>query len=134
MTFVILSVGAIVTCAVLLPWMMLALPPLFYVFKAVQRRYLYTAREVTRLMSMSKSPVYSLFASSLDGLACIRASQLQSPFQQRFIKLIDTANRPYLLFWAGTRWLGVFWAGTRWLGVRLDLLSSTLIAVSSEQK
>jgi ABC-type multidrug transport system fused ATPase/permease subunit len=121
MMYCIVSAAAVITCAALVPWMILSLPPLIYIFKAVQRRYLYTAREVTRLMGMSKTPVYSLFASSLDGLACIRASRLQTTFEQRFVKLIELANRPYLLFWSGTRWLGL----------RLDVLSSALIAVSS---
>ena len=119
--YCIVSAGAVITCALLLPWMLLSLPLLLYIFKAVQRRYLYTAREVTRLMGMSKTPIYSLFASSLDGLACIRASHLQPNLEQRFIHFIDVANRPYLLFWSGTRWLGL----------RLDMLSSALIAVST---
>ena len=119
--YCIVSAAAVITCAVLLPWMLLSLPLLIYIFKAVQRRYLYTAREVTRLMGMSKTPVYSHFASSLDGLACIRASHLQASLERRFIHFIDVANRPYLLFWSGTRWLGL----------RLDMLSSALIAVST---
>eukprot|EP01043_Picozoa_sp_COSAG02_P005380 COSAG02_NODE_145_length_34010_cov_7.359696_13_plen_980_part_00 len=119
--YCMVSAAAVVTCAVLLPWMIIALPLLIYIFKAVQRRYLYTAREVTRLMGMSKTPVYSLFASSLDGLACIRASHLQPSLEERFVHFIDVANRPYLLFWSGTRWLGL----------RLDMLSSALIAIST---
>jgi ABC-type multidrug transport system fused ATPase/permease subunit len=118
--FVIVSFGAVALCAVLLPWMMLALPPLLWLFKSIQRRYLYTAREVTRFMGMAKTPVYSHFASSLDGLACIRASQLQAQFEDRFLQLLDSQNRPYLLFWAGTRWLGM----------RLDVISCVLIATS----
>eukprot|EP01051_Picozoa_sp_SAG22_P008634 SAG22_NODE_669_length_7994_cov_2.526536_4_plen_451_part_00 len=106
--------------AVVLPWMMLSLPFLLYLFKAIQRRYLYTAREVARLMGISKTPVYSHFARSLEGLACIRAGRLQPQFEAKFLEYVETCNRPYLLFWSGTRWLGL----------RLDCLSASVIIVS----
>ena len=34
--------------------------------------------------------------------------------------MIDTQNRPYYLFWAGTRWLGT----------RLDCISASIIGLS----
>ena len=94
--YVIVSIGAVVINAVLLPHMMFCLPLLLYIFKAIQRRYLHTSREVTRLMNMAKTPVYTHFSSSLDGLACIRAARLQGQFEARFQEFLDTQNRPYL--------------------------------------
>lgn len=117
----IVSLGAVVMNAVVLPWMMLCLPVLLWIFKSIQRRYLHTSREVSRLMGMAKSPVYSHFASSLDGLSCIRASRLQNQFEERFLRMIDVQNRPYLLFWSGTRWLGM----------RLDCISASIIVACS---
>eukprot|EP01047_Picozoa_sp_COSAG01_P077396 COSAG01_NODE_13925_length_1517_cov_1.191819_1_plen_429_part_01 len=106
--------------AVLVPWLVLVLPPLLFIFQRIQRRYLNTSREVSRLMGIAKSPVYAHFSSSLDGLACIRAEHLESQFTARFLQLVEVQNRPTLLFWSGMRWLGI----------RLDYISSTLIATS----
>ena len=36
---------------------------LVWIFKRVQRKYLYTAREVTRLMGMAKTPMYAHFST-----------------------------------------------------------------------
>lgn len=118
--YVSVSIGAVVMNAVLVPWLVLVLPPLLFIFQRIQRRYLNTSREVSRLMGMAKSPVYAHFSSSLDGLACIRAEHLESQFAARFLQLVEVQNRPTLLFWSGMRWLGI----------RLDYISSTLIATS----
>ena len=48
----------------------------------LQRYYQHTSREVRRLNSISRSPVYSGFTEALDGAASIRAFGLQWRFAE----------------------------------------------------
>jgi ATP-binding cassette subfamily C (CFTR/MRP) protein 1 len=54
-------------------WVAAVMAPSFALFFLVQQFYRASSREVKRLDSTSKSPVFALFAQSLDGLATIRA-------------------------------------------------------------
>jgi ATP-binding cassette subfamily C (CFTR/MRP) protein 4 len=75
-----------------------------------------TSRELKRLDSISRSPVYALFSSSLSGLMTIRAFKVEDDFLSLFIDKINTNTRAFFLFTCSTRWFGL----------RLDLLTCCL--------
>jgi ATP-binding cassette subfamily C (CFTR/MRP) protein 10 len=56
-----------------LPYFAAALVPLSAVYYYIQRYYRQTSREVKRLSSLSKSPVYAHFSECCEGLDVIRA-------------------------------------------------------------
>eukprot|EP01045_Picozoa_sp_COSAG04_P027117 COSAG04_NODE_3904_length_2436_cov_2.551562_2_plen_610_part_01 len=109
--------GAVFACVYALPPIALVLPPLFILFRKIQRLYLATSREVKRIEGVSKSPVYALFSVALPGLDCIRAAKLQAHFREEFINRLDCYHRPHFLF------LG----GSRWVGIRLDGISNVIV-------
>ncbi|CAI7866834.1 unnamed protein product, partial [Closterium sp. NIES-54] len=111
--------GAIAVTAVLVPWFLLALPPLLVVFALLQRRYLRVSRELKRIDGLSRSPIYAHFAQSLQGVVSVRAYGAAPAFLQHFIALIDANHRAYIQF---------VHAG-RWLGIRLDLCASALVTL-----
>ncbi|CAI5465305.1 unnamed protein product [Closterium sp. Yama58-4] len=111
--------GAIAVTAVLVPWFLLALPPLLLVFSLLQRRYLRVSRELKRIDGLSRSPIYAHFAQSLQGVVSVRAYGAAPAFLHHFIALIDTNHRAYIQF---------VHAG-RWLGIRLDLCASALVTL-----
>lgn len=69
--------------------------PLSGVYYWVQRYYLRTSRELKRLDSVSRSPIYAHFQESLGGIATIRAYQQQARFAQENEWRVDANLRAY---------------------------------------
>ena len=65
-------VSAIVLPSVLNPWIILALLPLLAVFWMLAKYYVKTSRELRRLEALNRSPVFSHFSDTLEGLVAIR--------------------------------------------------------------
>ncbi|KAI9013950.1 P-loop containing nucleoside triphosphate hydrolase protein [Phycomyces nitens] len=67
--------------------------------------YLKTSRDLKRLNSVSRSPIYVQFGEAVNGVATIRAFGGQNRFIQENFNKIDSNNRPFLWMWATNRWL-----------------------------
>ncbi|KAI4371822.1 hypothetical protein MLD38_010126 [Melastoma candidum] len=99
-------------------WAILPLLVLFYV------AYLYyqsTAREVKRLDSISRSPVYAQFGEALNGLSTIRAYKAYDRMAEINGKSMDNNIRFTLLNMSGNRWLAI----------RLEFLGGLMIWVTA---
>ncbi|RDX64140.1 ABC transporter C family member 2, partial [Mucuna pruriens] len=95
-------------------WAILPLLVLFYI------AYLYyqsTAREVKRLDSISRSPVYAQFGEALNGLSTIRAYKAYDRMSDINGKSMDNNIRFTL----------VNMSGNRWLAIRLETLGGIMI-------
>ena len=75
-------VGAIAVCAAVLPWLLLALPLAYWLFRKIQTYFLATSRELARLQGISRSPLVALFACTLEGLVVVRAAGLAEHFDR----------------------------------------------------
>jgi ABC-type multidrug transport system fused ATPase/permease subunit len=80
-----------------------------------------SSRQIKRLESVTRSPIYALFSSSLDGLTSIRAFGVQGDFLNMYMERIDTNSRAYF----------ILFAAARWFGLRLDNLTSLLTLVTA---
>ncbi|KDO28591.1 hypothetical protein SPRG_06447 [Saprolegnia parasitica CBS 223.65] len=60
-----------------------------------------------RMDATSRSPVYALLTETLDGLATIRASNVQASFLARQAYLLDRNQRAYYLSFSAECWLGL---------------------------
>lgn len=69
-------------------------------------RYLAGAREVKRLESNAKSPVFEQFGSVLTGIGTIRAFDKSQTYLDRMYKKIDNHCRAYWHIWLLNRWMG----------------------------
>ncbi len=49
-------------------WFAIAIPPLLIIYVLIQRFYIPTARELQRIESVSRSPIYSRFTEALLGV------------------------------------------------------------------
>uniref|UniRef100_A0A0D9WMN6 ABC transporter C family member 13 n=1 Tax=Leersia perrieri TaxID=77586 RepID=A0A0D9WMN6_9ORYZ len=65
---------------------LLILVPLWLIYSKVQFYYRSTSREVRRLDSVARSPMYSSFTETLDGSSTIRAFRKEGYFLERFIQ------------------------------------------------
>ncbi|KAI8149775.1 P-loop containing nucleoside triphosphate hydrolase protein [Fennellomyces sp. T-0311] len=83
-------------------------------FWSVSAYYLNTSRDLKRLNSVSRSPIYVQFHESVSGVTTIRAFGCQRRFIEENYETIDNNNRPFLCMWNVNRWLHC----------RLDILGS----------
>ena len=74
--FTLVLIGA------LLPLFLVGLLPIAWVYYVLQRYYAATARELKRLDSISRSPLYAFFAETLAGTESVRAYGKQGAFRR----------------------------------------------------
>ena len=97
--------GVLVVCAAV-PYIFISLVPLIVFFVRLRAYFINTSREVKRLESLSRSPVFSHLSESLDGVVTIRAYCQVGQFQATNKELLNTNVRGYFVFVAIARWLG----------------------------
>jgi ABC-type multidrug transport system fused ATPase/permease subunit len=90
----------IITPAFLIAAVFIAL--LFY-FLAVF--YLRASRDLKRLESVQRSPLFQHFGETLNGMTTIRAYGEERRFIRENLHRINTQNRPFIYLWACNRWL-----------------------------
>ena len=95
--------------------------PLGAVYLYIQRYYLRTSRELKRLDSISKSPIYAHFQESLGGLSTIRAYRQQQRFALENEWRVDANLRAYF----------PSINANRWLAVRLEFIGSFIILAAA---
>ncbi|KAF8928276.1 hypothetical protein BGZ58_009765 [Dissophora ornata] len=113
--FQVASVLLVVTLST--PSFIFVIVPFGFVYLWLQRYYLATSREIRRLDSVSRSPVFAHFQETLGGISTIRAYRQQNRFIQGNEYRLDQNLRAYY----------PSIAGNRWLAFRLETLSSIII-------
>lgn len=68
------------------PWLILFLLPLLVVFNYCAKYYLGISRELKRLESICRSPVFSHFSETINGLDTIRTRQMEKHFVEKFYR------------------------------------------------
>lgn len=95
--------------------------PMFILYRYFQKYYLYTSRELKRLESVSRSPIFAHFQETLSGVSVIKAYNQVDRFSFLNHYKLDvnmSAYHPSV-------------SANRWLAVRLELLGSFIILGSS---
>ncbi|XP_031616914.1 multidrug resistance-associated protein 1 isoform X6 [Contarinia nasturtii] len=98
-------------------WFMAVIFPIGIVYYFVQRFYVSTSRQLKRLESVSRSPIYSHFGESIQGAPTIRAYSVQ----QRFISDSDNKVDFNQVCYAPSV------IANRWLAVRLEMVGNLII-------
>lgn len=101
-----LVAGTIVTTMVVLPFALLAVPPLLYYFLRVRRVFVTSTRELKRLEGVARSPIFAMMSESLSGVATIRANNAVGYFTKKFETAHDAHTRAFFSFIACSRWVG----------------------------
>ncbi|KAF9940341.1 hypothetical protein BGZ65_007307 [Modicella reniformis] len=76
-----------------------------YVFVGLY--YIASSRELKRLESVTKSPLYSHFGETLVGVSTIRAFGMETRFMEEVLMKLDNNNAPYYFLWMCNRWLSI---------------------------
>ncbi|RAH61586.1 multidrug resistance protein MDR [Aspergillus piperis CBS 112811] len=72
---------------------------------SIQKFYLRTSRQLRHLDLESKSPLYTQFTETLNGLVTIRAFGWQDSFREEHQGLLQRSQRPYYMLFVIQRWL-----------------------------
>ncbi|XP_040192032.1 multidrug resistance-associated protein 4 [Rana temporaria] len=99
--------GVIAVAIAVIPWILIPLLPLVIAFYFLRRYFLETSRDIKRLESTTRSPVFSHLSSSLQGLWTIRAFKAEERFQHLFDSQQDLHSEAWFLFLTTSRWLAV---------------------------
>ncbi|KAF2171079.1 hypothetical protein M409DRAFT_64044 [Zasmidium cellare ATCC 36951] len=95
--------------------------PLGALYLWIQKYYLRTSRELKRLDSISRSPIYAHFQESLAGISTIRAYRQAKRFSLENEWRVDANLRAYF----------PSISANRWLAVRLEFLGSIIILAAA---
>nr|XP_011732134.1 multidrug resistance-associated protein 4 isoform X5 [Macaca nemestrina] len=112
-------VGVVSVAVAVIPWIAIPLVPLGIVFIFLRRYFLETSRDVKRLESTTRSPVFSHLSSSLQGLWTIRAYKAEERCQELFDAHQDLHSEAWFLFLTTSRWFAV----------RLDAICAMFVIV-----
>lgn len=99
----LLSMAAVM--AYTTPLALLVLPVLALPYYAVAQVYRWPARDLRRLESTTKSPVFSFFAETVRGLPTIRAFGAERRFLTRHTENMSENVRAFLAYWAANQWV-----------------------------
>ncbi|KAJ3146080.1 hypothetical protein HDU86_000537 [Geranomyces michiganensis] len=106
-----------VTLAYSVPWLLCILVPMCIVYWYILRFYRATIRELKRIESTQRTPLYSFISENLGGIATIRAYGRRMDFARKGLRLLDDSNTPsYLRFCADI-----------WVTLRIELLASGVL-------
>lgn len=103
------------------PAFLFVVPPLAALYLYIQRYYLRASRELKRLDSVSKSPIFAHFQESLGGITTIRGYRQEKRFAMENEWRVDANLRAYF----------PSISANRWLAVRLEFIGSIIILCSA---
>ncbi|KVH98084.1 AAA+ ATPase domain-containing protein [Cynara cardunculus var. scolymus] len=108
---------ALILSAVQVMFLLLILP-FSYIYSKIQFYYRATSRELRRLDSVSRSPIYASFSEILDGSSTIRAFKSEDFFLTRFIEHVKMYQK--------TSYSEII--ASLWLSLRLQFLAAFVVS------
>lgn len=103
--FGVISIAIVVGAVT--PWLLVYVLPLAFLYRYIQQYYLNSSRELQRLNSISRSPIFALFSESLSGISTIRGYGKVSEFISLNEEKIDENQKAHFLSTTANRWLGL---------------------------
>ena len=112
--------GTVAILGISLPWALLAFIPLLALFWRVQGFYRASSREIKRVESVTRSPVFTLFQQAQEGVATLLA------FDKEKAMISGPAAR---FVDSHLKCTFAQFSANRWLAVRLELFGSSVVLV-----
>ncbi|XP_023687022.1 ATP-binding cassette sub-family C member 3 isoform X2 [Paramormyrops kingsleyae] len=111
------SLSTVIVIVSSTPIFAVVIVPLALIYFFVQRFYVATSRQLKRLESVSRSPIYSHFSETITGTSVIRAFGRHSAFIQISDMKVDENQKSY--------YPGI--VANRWLGVRIEFIGNCIV-------
>lgn len=97
-----------------------------YFYQRIAVKYLNTARDLRRMNSNARSPIFSGFGELLEGIVTVRAFSAEQRFADKLHTSIDLEARMFYNFWMLNRHLLLHFEALGAIG----LLATTLFSLS----
>ncbi|XP_014824510.1 PREDICTED: canalicular multispecific organic anion transporter 2 [Poecilia mexicana] len=111
------TLNVLLICSALTPMFLIVIAPLMVFYWWVQRFYVATSRQLKRLESVSRSPIYSHFSETITGSSVIRAYGRHTAFVLMSDMKVDENQKSY--------YPGI--VSNRWLGVRIEFIGNCIV-------
>lgn len=105
LTDVFSVVGTVFVICYSVPLVIVVVIPLFCVFFFIQRAYIRVSRQLTRMVSTSRSPINSSLTETYNGAATIRAFRSEENFIEENDNRIETSQQFYYPEIVSNSWL-----------------------------
>lgn len=118
------------TCVIIsisTPLFIVVIIPIFIIYFLILRYFIHCSRQLQRLTSTTRSPIYSHFGESIQGATTIRAFGWTEMFRKQNLEKLEKHVRCSYLSLISNRWLSV---RLEWLGSTV-ILATSLLAVMS---
>ena len=99
--------GSLVIICIISPYFVVVMFILIIVYIFWYSNVIQYGRDTRRLESVSRSPIFSLFEESLEGLCTIRACGLQNIFMKKMEKQLNTTHKANFANAVGVRWMNM---------------------------
>jgi len=127
--------GTLITVGVIYPFNVIPAIILCSIVAVIRLLYIRTVRSIKALEGVTRSPVFSHLAASLNGLATIRALGVQPEFERKFDEYQDIHSSAWFLFVAASRWLGISldWISLGYITVITIVMTLTIGSATGSQ-
>lgn len=98
-------ITVVVLISVIIPAFLIAGIFISALFFLIGMFYINSSRDLKRLESVQRSPLYQQFGETLSGMTTIRAYGDERRFIRENLTRVNTHNRPFIYLWAANRWL-----------------------------
>ncbi|KAF2844369.1 ATP-dependent bile acid permease-like protein [Plenodomus tracheiphilus IPT5] len=98
-------VTIVVLISIITPAFLFAASVISVLYLLIGRFYINSSRDLKRLESVHRSPLYQQFGETLSGMTTIRAYGDERRFIRENLGKINTQHRPFIYLWAANRWL-----------------------------
>ncbi|XP_058820116.1 multidrug resistance-associated protein 1-like [Topomyia yanbarensis] len=110
-------IGVFIVIAISTPIFLAVVPVFLVIYYAIQKLYIATSRQLKRLESVTRSPIYSHFGESITGQSTIRAYGEQERFTKESENRVDynqLMSYPSII-------------ANRWLAIRLEIVGALVV-------
>lgn len=94
---VLAMLSSILVPTVANPWLLFVAVPMAVAVVYISQYYLKTSRQLKRLESINRSPVFSHISDTIDGLKTIRTRARQKDFEEQFYRYV-VQYQPVVLY------------------------------------
>jgi ABC-type multidrug transport system fused ATPase/permease subunit len=98
-------VTIVVLISVITPGFLIAGFFITILYFLIGRFYISSSRDLKRLESVQRSPLYQQFGETLSGMTTIRAYGDERRFIRENLHRVNTHSRPFIYLWGANRWL-----------------------------
>ena len=109
--------GVLTVISTTLPIFIAIIIPISFVYWFLQKFYVSTSRQLRRLESSTRSPVYSWFGEAVSGVSTVKAYGLQEEFCKQMEDKVDINGQTMV----------PNYTSNRWLSIRLELLGNIIV-------